>query len=66
MDQIMSTLARWYDFQVKFESEELKKLELSGTLDKYSDIQLLLRLFELGTNVKFEIRNQVIYVRKVK
>ena len=66
LDQIMSTLARWYDFQVKFESEELKKLELSGTLDKYSDIQLLLRLFELGTNVKFEIRNQVIYVRKVK
>lgn len=66
LDQIMSTLARWYDFQVKFESEELKKLELSGTLDKYSDIQPLLRLFELGTDVRFEIQNKVIYVRKVK
>ena len=66
LDQIMLTLARWYDFQVKFESEELKKLELSGTLDKYSDIQPLLRLFELGTDVKFEIQNKVIYVRKVK
>jgi transmembrane sensor len=66
LDQIMLTLARWYDFQVKFESEELKKLELSGTLDKYSDIQPLLRLFELGTGVKFEIQNKVIYVRKVK
>lgn len=66
LDQIMSTLARWYDFQVRFESEDLKELELSGTLDKYSDIQPLLRLFELGTNVKFEIRNQIIYVRKVK
>ena len=64
LDQIMSTLARWYDFQVKFESEELKKLELSGTLDKYSDIQPLLRLFELGTDVKFEIQNKVIYVRR--
>lgn len=51
---------------MKFESEELKKLELSGTLDKYSDIQPLLRLFELGTDVKFEIQNKVIYVRKVK
>jgi hypothetical protein len=25
-----------------------------------------LRLFELGTGVKFEIQNKVIYVRKVK
>ena len=66
LDQIMATLARWYDFQVKFESEELKKLELSGTLDKYSDIQPLLKLFELGTGVKFEIQNKIIYVCSVK
>ncbi len=66
LDEIMDILARWYDFQVKFETEELKKLELSGTLDKYSDIQPLLRLFELGTDVKFEVQDKVIYVRKVK
>lgn len=66
LEEIMTTLARWYDFQVEFESEELKHVELSGTLEKYSDIQSLLKLFELSTNVKFEIRDKNIYVRKVK
>ena len=44
----------------------LKNVELSGTLDKYSDVRPLLNLFELGTNVKFEIEDNVVIVRKAK
>ena len=66
MSEIMTILARWYDLKVRFDSEELKNVELSGTLDKYSDVSPLLNLFELGTNVKFEIEGNVVTVKKAK
>ena len=66
LSEIMVVLARWYDLKVQFDSEDLKNVELSGTLDKYSDVRPLLNLFELGTNVKFEIEDNVVIVRKAK
>ena len=66
LSEIMVILARWYDLKVQFDSEDLKNVELSGTLDKYSDVRPLLNLFELGTNVKFEIEDNVVIVRKAK
>lgn len=66
LSEIMIVLARWYDLKVRFESEELKNVELSGTLDKYSDVRPLLNLFELGTDVKFEINDNEVIVKKSK
>lgn len=66
LSEIMVILARWYDLKVRFDSEELKNVELSGTLDKYSDVRPLLNLFELGTDVKFEINDNEVIVKKAK
>ena len=66
LDEIMVVLARWYNLEVRFEVEELKGVELSGTLDKYSDVGPLLRFFELGTNVKFDVQGNIVIVRKAK
>lgn len=66
LSDIMAILARWYDLKVRFMSEDLKSVELSGTLDKYVDVSKLLRLFELGANVKFEIEGNVVTVKKAK
>ena len=66
LESIMRMLARWYDVNVVFEDEELKQLEFSGNLDKYEDIGKFLKLFELGADVQFEIKNNVIQVRKKK
>jgi len=66
LDEIMVVLARWYNLEVRFEVEELKGVELSGTLDKYSDVNRLLRFFELGTNVRFDVQGNVVIVRKAK
>lgn len=66
LDEIMTVLSRWYNLDVRFEAEELKRVELSGTLDKYSDVLPLLNLFELGTNVKFEIHGNTIVVKKAR
>lgn len=66
LESIMRMLARWYDADVVFEDEELKQLEFSGNLDKYEDIGKFFKLFELGADVHFEIKDNVIYVRKKK
>ena len=61
---IMKTLSRWYDVEIVFEDSALKELEFSGNLDKFTGIQDFLSLFELGVNVKFEVKNRTVYIRK--
>ena len=56
---IMKTLSRWYNVEVVFEDSTLKVLEFSGNLDKFTNIQEFLSLFELGVNVKFEIKDRI-------
>ena len=64
LDVIMKTLSRWYDVEIVFEDSALKELEFSGNLDKFTGIQDFLSLFELGVNVKFEVKNRTVYIRK--
>ena len=64
LDMIMKTLSRWYNVEVVFEDSTLKALEFSGNLDRFTGIQEFLSLFELGVNVKFEVKNRTVYIRK--
>ena len=64
LEDIMAVLSRWYNVQVTFEEDGLRNLRLSGTLDKYSEIEPFLRLFEAGADVKFDIRQRQIVVKK--
>ena len=64
LDMIMKTLSRWYNVEVVFEDSTLKALEFSGNLDRFTDIQEFLSLFELGVNVKFEVKSRTVYIRK--
>ena len=35
LENIMHTLSRWYDVDIYFESEDLKRRHFSGTIEKY-------------------------------
>lgn len=63
LEDIMNVLARWYDVDVVFEDETLKELVFSGNLDKYKDIRVFFKLFELSANVEFVITGKVIHVK---
>ena len=63
LERIMWTLARWYDIDVVFEDNGLRALEFSGNLDKYTDIDSFFRLFEMGSDARFERRGRTVYVR---
>ncbi len=64
LENIMSTLSRWYNIEIDFESNELKQRHFSGTIEKYAKIESFLELFETGTNIKFDIYGHKIIVRQ--
>jgi hypothetical protein len=49
-----------------FEDEELKALVFSGNMEKFSDLTPLLRLFELSSDARFEVKEGTVYIRKKK
>lgn len=65
LENIMSTLSRWYDVNICFESEDLKGRHFSGTIEKYSNIKSFLEVFETGTGIKFDIYGHKISIRQL-
>ena len=64
LNEIMNDVMRWYNVDISFSDETLKKLYFTGTLNRYAKIETLLRFFEEGCDIKFEIKGRSIVVMK--
>lgn len=64
LDEIMNDVMRWYDVDITFGDEALKKLYFTGTLNRYAKIESLLRFFEAGCDIRFEIKGRSIIVMR--
>lgn len=64
LEEIMTTLARWYNFKVCFASDDIRHIRLSGQLYRYDDIRVLLDSYEQITGLKFKIENNRIIITK--
>lgn len=64
MNEIFSSLSKWYDFEVVYENPELKALHFSGDLEKYQTITTHLQMIEMTTHIRFEIKGKTVYVKK--
>lgn len=62
LEEIMRDIARWYDVEVSFEDEHLKKLYFTCSLDRYDKIEKLLRFFEEVYDIEFKIEGKHITV----
>lgn len=62
LENIMKVLERWYDVNVFFYNEDLKKSLFSGDLKKYDNIEQHLRMLEMTTNVSFVINDHAVFV----
>lgn len=64
LDEIMNDVMRWYDVDIAFGDESLRELYFTGTLNRYARIESLLRFFEAGCDIRFEIKGRNIVVMK--
>lgn len=64
LEDILSTLSRWYDFEVFYQNEDVKESLFSGELRRFDDFNYLLRLIERTSDVKFIIDKKVVRVMK--
>jgi len=62
LEDILSTLSRWYDFEVFYGNADVKEVLFSGELRRFDDFNYLLRLIERTSDVKFVIDKNVVQV----
>ncbi len=63
LEEILLSLQRWYDVEVVYENQAMKKKRFTGDLERYAEINTHLEMISLTTNVQFEIKNHIVYVR---
>ena len=62
LEKVLATLARWYDIQVVFSKEELKKFHYTGKIERHSDIRELLQFLQKTGSVQFSLEGQILIV----
>lgn len=64
LEDILNDLARWYDFEIDYEEESLKKMIFTIDVQRYNNISVILKALESVEDIKFEIQNREIYVKR--
>jgi ferric-dicitrate binding protein FerR (iron transport regulator) len=64
LESIMRKVARWYDVDVIYEDELLRKVTFGGTVSRFANISSVLRKLELTGEVKFKMEGKKITVMK--
>lgn len=62
LEDMMKRIARWYDVEVFFQNQEARDLIFTGDLEKYEKCDVILKIIELSTNVRFVIKGRSITV----
>ena len=64
LETIAERLSQWYDVNIIFNDEALKKLRYSVEMKRYNNIQDLLTKIEKTQKVKFLIQGKSVYIHK--
>ena len=61
---MLKILQRWYDVEICIENPSLKEVRFTADLPRYEHIKKILDLLEMTTDVKFELNENVLSVKK--
>lgn len=64
LEEIMQELSRWYNIIVFYANSEVKQFHFTGELKRYEHVESFLRFLEIGGDVRFEVRDHTVTVRK--
>lgn len=62
LEVAMLKLERWYNVEVVYQNEALKKLEVGGSITRYGSITKILKMFEKSGKLKFVINDKKVTV----
>jgi len=62
LEEILSTLSRWYNFKFIFHDDALRTIRLSGRLYRYDDINILLDSYRQIADIEFHIKGNNIVI----
>ena len=62
ISQIMVILARWYDLEVQFESENIPNKHLSGGFKRYDSFDQSRKIIEQTGEIKFEVKGKKVII----
>ena len=66
IEEIMERLRRWYDVEVFYENELLKQKRFTGVISRYENIEQVLHLIGGLATLHFEVKGNVVTVKKNK
>ena len=64
LEEIMTTLSRWYDVTVEYQDERLKEIEFTGDLKRYDHINRFMNVITTTGEVKYTITGNHITLHK--
>ncbi len=62
LDQVMKTLSRWYDFDYQFADRQLARVELMGSMPRYSTFQEVADVLEKIGGISLTMKNGKVVV----
>jgi len=64
LEEIMQELSRWYNITVFYANSDVKQFHFTGELKRYEHVESFLRFLEIGGDVRFEVRDHTVTVRR--
>lgn len=62
LEEVMRVTSRWYDVEVVFEDEYVKKISFTGNIWRYGDFKQVVRMLEKTGGLIFRIKDRTIYI----
>ena len=65
LEEIMTTLARWYNINIFYANPAVKTYHFTGDLERYNDFQQSLNMIEKATSIKFVVNGNNVTVKEI-
>lgn len=62
MEDLLNTLARWYDLTIFYQNSETKAIRFTGDMSRMDNFQQLLNIIENNERVRFTVNNRTVTV----
>lgn len=63
LEEVLNTLARWYDVDVFYEDVSQKDVEFTGNIKRFERFEEIIDLLRMTGNTDFEVKGKNIFVR---